>query len=404
MSIRSCGRKETYRIPGLRSSAICLTAWLMTASPAIAGYENPAFNRGMGAMSHRDYDGAVQYFGEAIGFNDTDPKNYLMRGKAFFSMKNYELSIQDFNKSIQYAPNDSEAYLWRGTAHASLGKDDFAIKDYEQAIKLDPKLADRFFAPGQDEQATHQQGRVINRRGRREIVAESASSESKVTNENATRDYKQAMARVYPDRAGGEEHQAVGPGNDSGVAAKGDSGPHSGARHRVQALQSNPSADMHTDPLNNADVSSDQSLRARRNERVVDSLDTDPNRGEFGPVPGALELHGDPQKVLANMNDAIANDKTNAQNFFRRAKAYQKLMNANSAMSDYDEAIRLDPNQARFYVGRASLFHQLGKPSLVQADVERARRCNPDLPEKIRFQGEPYPAAVQRSASIPDRN
>jgi tetratricopeptide (TPR) repeat protein len=379
----------------------------MTASPAIAGYENPAFNRGMGAMSHRDYDGAVQYFGEAIGFNDTDPKNYLMRGKAFFSMNNWELAIQDFNKSIQYAPNDSEAYLWRGTAHANLGKDDFAVKDYEQAIKLDPKLADKFFAPGQENQATHSQGEVINRRGRRQIVQGNGTFETNAKNGNAIRDYKQAMARVYPGRAG-EEHQAVNQGDDSvgdeTAGSGGGGGQRPGARRRVQALQSNPSADMHTDPLNNADVSSDQSLRKRRNERVVNSLDTDPNRGEFGPVPGAMELHGNPQKVLANMNDAIANDKSNAQNFFRRAKAYQKLQNPTSAMTDYDEAIRLDPNQARFYVGRASLFHQLSKPALVQADIERARRCDPDLPDKIRFQGEPYPPAVQRSASIPDRN
>jgi tetratricopeptide (TPR) repeat protein len=377
----------------------------MTASPAVAGYENPAFNRGMGCMSHRDYDGAVQYFGEAIGFNDTDPMNYLMRGKAFFSMNNWDLAIQDFNKSIQYAPNNSEAFLWRGTAHANLGKDDFAVKDYEQAIKLDPKLADRFFTPSHETEPKHQQGKVISRNGRRQIVAGKSEYETHQTNENAIRDYKQAMALVYPNGgAAGGGRQAGNQDVDSVSDEPEHGSKRNGPRHRVQALQTNPGSDMHTDSLNNSDVSSDQSLRARRNERVVKSLETDPNRGEFGPIPGTLELRGDAQKVIANMNDAIANDKTNAQNYFRRAKAYQKLMNANSAMSDYNEAIRLDPNQSRYYIGRASLFHRLDKPALVQADVERARRCDPDLPEKITFPGELYPVAVQRSTSVPDRN
>src|SRR5262249_30769710 len=157
-----------------------------------------------------------------------------------------------FNKSIQYAPNNSEAYLWRGTAHANLGKDDFAVKDYEQAIKLDPKLAEVFFSPGQDEQAKHQQGQVINRRGRRQIVAANGTFEANATNENAVRDYKQAMARVYPGRAGGGEHQAVNQGNDSVGDETSGGRARLGAGHRVQALQSNPSADMHTDSLNNA--------------------------------------------------------------------------------------------------------------------------------------------------------
>lgn len=402
MSKSSCGFKGKYISPWFRRSAVCLSAYLLATIPALASYQNPAFDRGMGRMSHRDFDGAINDFGEAIGFNDTDPKNYLMRGKCFFNMHNYELAIQDFNKSIQYAPNDYEAYLWRGTAHANLGKDDFAIKDYEKAISLDPNLADRFFNQSASTQPTHEQGRVISHNGRREIVGSDRAYETKELNQNAIRDYKQAMSLVYPNRRGGDErsegrNESIVPEHDRGLRGKDHWQPGTDS-------QSNPSADMHTDSLNNADVSSDQSLRKSRNERVVKSLDTDPNRGEFGPIPGTGELRGDPDKVIQNMNQAIENDASNPQYFFRRAKAFQKLMKADRAMSDYDEAIRLDPNQARFYLGRASLFNQLSKPALVHADVERARRCNPDLPANIHFQGDPFPPSVQRSASIPDRN
>lgn len=404
MSKSSCGCKGKFISPWFRRSAVCLSAYLLTTSPALASYQNPAFDRGMGHMSHRDFDGAINDFGEAIGFNDTDPKNYLMRGKCFFHTDNYELAIQDFNKSIQYAPNDSEAYLWRGTAHANLGKDDFAIKDYEKAISLDPNLADRFFNQTTTLEPAHQQGRVISRNGRREIVSSNRAYETKDLNQNAIHDYQQAMALVYPDRQTGQASSLSYSAGRTRHAVGRDHWMHEDNWQPGPDSQANPSADMHTDQLNNADVGSDQSLRKSRNERVVKSLDTDPNRGEFGPIPGTGELRGDPDKVIQNMNDAIENDASNPQYFFRRAKAFQKLMNANHAMSDYDEAIRLDPNQARFYLGRASLFNQLSKPALVRADVERARRCNPDLPAQIRFQGDPFPSSVQRSASIPDRN
>jgi tetratricopeptide (TPR) repeat protein len=419
-SSRCKGNYQAWHIKFTHGSALCLTICLLAATPVMADYQNPAFNRGMGRMSHRDYDGAIIDFGEAIGFNDMNPKNYLMRGECFFYTHNNELAIEDFNKSLQYAPNDSEAYLWRGTAHANLGKDDFAIKDYEQAIRLDPKLADRFFSDQGNDRPTHPQGRVISRNGSAQIARGDRSYENKGLNQNAIRDYKQAMARVYPDR-GDVETKLPRNKDDSSITSdspkasmtlgntftsgQSDEG-NRPLRHRrrMRDLQRNPGADMHTDPLNNADVSSDQSLSSARNERVVRSLDTDPNRGEFGPPPGTREFRGDPQKTIDNMNDAIKNDRTNPENFYKRAKAYQKLMNVGRAMTDYNDAIRWGPNESKYYLGRASLFNQLGKQSLVQADIERARRCNPDLPEKITFQGEPFPSAVQRSASVPDQN
>lgn len=173
---------------------------LLTASPSLADYQNPAFERGMGCMSHRDYDGAIIEFGEAIGFNDTNSKNYLMRGQAFSHTHNYELAIQDFNKSLEFAPNNSETYLWRGTAQSKLGKDDLAIKDYEQAIRLDPKLADKFFSQPKTSTPGHLQARAISRNGQTYIVGDKRAYETRNLNDGAIRDYEQAMSLVYPDR------------------------------------------------------------------------------------------------------------------------------------------------------------------------------------------------------------
>ncbi len=194
-----CGLgQNNNRIP--RLLIFSFTIWLSTVTIALADYQNPAFDRGMAHMEHRDYDGAIIDFGEAIGFNDTNPKNFLMRGQCFFHTHDYELAIQDFNKSLEFAPKNSETYLWRGTTHANLGKDDFAIKDYERAIKLDPDLADRFFSQKEARIKIHQQGKAQFRNGRAQVVGSNRSYETKSTNENAIRDYEQAMTLVYPDR------------------------------------------------------------------------------------------------------------------------------------------------------------------------------------------------------------
>jgi len=364
--------------------------------PAFADYENPAYNRGLEHMAGRNYDSAILDFGEAIGLSETNPKNYIARGKCFFCMHNYDLAIQDFDKSLQYAPNNSEAFLWRGTAHANLGKDAFAIKDYEQAIRLDPKLADKYFSQPESQRTPKQSY------NRRQQLVNGVPVENSGMNINAINDYKQAMARLY--HKDGKGAIAVADNDANSDQGDDDQDKSTAPIRHVRALQSNPGADLHTDTLNNADMASDQSIRPARNERLSDSLDTDPNRGEFGPPKGTLQFRGDPKKRIESMNDAIANDGNNPELFYKRAKAYQKLMNVAKAMSDYNDAIRLGPNNSKYYLGRASLFNQLQKASLVQADVERARRCNPDLPKVITFQGDPFPESVVRSASVPDFN
>jgi tetratricopeptide (TPR) repeat protein len=396
-------------------SVVALSLLLGGSMPALADYQNPAFERGMARMQHNDFDGAMDAFGEAIGLNDTNPKNYLMRGQCFFKLHNYAMAIQDFNKSLEYAPNDSQAYLWRGTAHANLGKDDFAVKDYEQAIRLDPSLANQFFSPQASDPETHGRGQILMRNGRSQIVGTQGNYENKGLNQNAIADYKQAMAILYPGRtnnAVADEHRndqvaSAAGANEAGLKFEhgGQERNAEGSLHRrMRAVQDNPSADSHVDSLNNSDVSSDASLKGRRNLRVVHSLDTDPNRGDFGPVPGSREFRGDPQKTINNMNEAIANDSSNPESYFKRAKAYQKVMNVGRALSDYDNAIQYGANQSKYYIGRASLFHQLDKPALVKADIERARRCDPDLPQNVSFQGDLFPASVRRAASVPDEN
>jgi len=125
-----------------------VTAQLMTGAMTtnVLAYDNPARDAAMNMMRQKDYDGALNKLDEAVGFNATDPENFMLRGKCFFVMRNYQLAIEDFNHVINLSPNFYRAFLWRGTAQARLGADQLAVSDYSQAIQLHPQLASSFFS------------------------------------------------------------------------------------------------------------------------------------------------------------------------------------------------------------------------------------------------------------------
>lgn len=378
-----------------------LAAHLLAASLSLDAfsYANPARDEAMKMMRHRDYNDALNKLNEAIGFNATDPENYMLRGKCFFLMRNYQLAIEDFNHVLQYSPNYSRAFLWRGTAHARLGADDMAIKDYEQAIRLRPALARNYFMTKTLQLPGHRAGATGP----------------------AITDYQTAMTNVYPNgldpnapvRTGSADPMDEGTDEFSDIGdASGDlapeaklartaagGGPNAGrgpGKGYYQALAGNPAGtDLSTTNAGNTDVGrADDRLPADANRRVTNNFDVDPNFGRFGPVAGSQPMQGDPEKVIKETTEALRINYMDPELYFKRAKAWQALQQPNKAYADYNEAIRIFP-QAKFYVGRASLFYQLNKPLLVDADVRSAVLADPTTPRKIDFGGDRYPNTVQ---------
>lgn len=149
------------------------------------------------------------------------------------------------------------------------------------------------------------------------------------------------------------------------------------------------------DAQNNADVDSDDTIPRYKNERFTPNLDQDPMRGEFGLLSGAGGFPGDAKQAILDYSQAIKLDPTNAEYYYRRAKAFQKLSKVNEAMGDFNHAILQDPQQGKYYIGRASLYYQLGKQILMDADIVAARNCNPDLPAVIHFNLEKLPPGTQ---------
>lgn len=406
---------------------------------AAFAYSDQAFDQGRDRMVTGDYDGAVAAFGESIGMNASDPRAYVLRGECFFKMGNYALAIQDLTTALQYAPNNIRALLLRGTCHANLGKDDQAIIDFQNAIRMDATLADRYFSrtSGGGVQAYEKlkaMGVDLS------PVEQDEETNGSGLNVQAVRDYQEAMSRLYPGRRNGQsQEQAVGAGakitsgGNSGNRTVGTTGNTTGSAsprtdtHAARANKSASSSDLaaggvadidavgnpnegvgkkqlpyiFTDAQNNAGIEADDTLSRRKNQRFTPNLDQDPNRGEFGLIPGAGLPGGDPKKAIYDYSQGIKMDPTNAEYYYKRAKAFQKLFKVNDAMEDFNHAILQDPQQAKYYVGRASLYYQLDRQVLCDADIVAARNCNPDLPAVIHFNLPKLPKGIDWAGDGP---
>jgi tetratricopeptide (TPR) repeat protein len=100
--------------------------------------------RGEAEMSHRDWDGAISDFTEALGFNMNNMTAYFKRGQCFFYQKKYVEALSDFEYMLKASPKDTQALLWSGTAEAKMGQEEKALDFYLRAMRCDPQLVVQF--------------------------------------------------------------------------------------------------------------------------------------------------------------------------------------------------------------------------------------------------------------------
>lgn len=384
------------------------------------GYQDPAFDQGRDRMAAGDYDGAVAAFGESLGLNSDNPRAFVLRGECFFKMGNYKLAIQDLTTALEYSPNNIRALLLRGTSHSNLGKDGMAVVDYMKAIQMSPKLADKFFnsTTGGGVPALKEMEKLS---ANDPIAAKAAAADDDGSgdddsglNVHAIKDYQEAMRRVYPDRiaqsgapssnsasgtSGAADEKgaaAADPANTSALVAANKIG-----NPKESADPGNKLSPIFKDAQNNAGLESNDTIAKAANERFTANLDQDPNRGEFGLIAGAGEFQGDAKQAVLDYSQGLKMDPTNAEYYYKRGKAFQKLGKVNDAMGDFNHAILQDPQQGKYYIGRASLYFQLGRTVLMDADIVAARNCNPDLPAEIHFNLTKLPAGTQWAGDGP---
>ncbi len=327
--------------------------------PVLASYQNPAYDRGLARMTHGDWDGAVESFGESIGFSSEDPHPYFMRGQCFYHMNNFAQAVEDFDHAIRISPDHVDAYLWRGNAHAKLGQEEEAITDYQRAIRLKPLLAKNYFSvPPEKRNAGMDPGIAVAGRRKfqagQEVVERAGSYKQKSTNERAVELYKEAMEKLYPNGLNG------GPKSD--VA-------------EVQGTEVT-NVDTHSPPqIKDSKIALEETTGQERKRILKKAKQVDSSIDEVARAKA--------KKDIESYSEAIRQDKANPANYFHRGRMHQYLKNYDQAISDFSDAIRLSPQSSQFYLARASIYMLVNKPVLAKADVQSARSVDPTLPKKV---------------------
>jgi tetratricopeptide (TPR) repeat protein len=352
-------------------SCLCL----VSLPPARAEYENPAFDRGKARMGHGDWDGAVESFGESIGFSSESPDPYFLRGQCFLHMKNYDLAITDFGHALQIAPDKSEIYLWRGAAYSKTNQDEGAIKDYEQAIRLDPKLAKNYY-DGEKRAANLQpEAAAVGRpefKGRPEVFARGGTHFTQQSkDEHSIGLYKAAMSRVYPNGYPGPDNAPSSNIGVSGVSAVAGSESIGASNASAGSAGTSGGAASDDRASNRPDKKGQKRFAKNEEDRQTKQEEVRHERAK---------LH------VEQYAEAIRQEPSNAANYFHRGRAHQVLKNYDQAIADFSDAIRLSPQNSQFYIARASVYMLMGKPVMAEADVKSAHSVDPTLPRKINLE------------------
>jgi tetratricopeptide (TPR) repeat protein len=124
----------------------CIGCVLVLVLPSLALADD--YDRGLEALSKKDYDLAIACFKAWIRANPEDAGAYINRGIAYAGKKDYDRAVFDYNEAIRIDPKKVSAYYNRGNAYRSRKQSDRAIKDYSEVIRLDPKHVAAYNARG----------------------------------------------------------------------------------------------------------------------------------------------------------------------------------------------------------------------------------------------------------------
>ncbi len=114
------------------------------------------YKRGHASYQVKNYDEAIENFGQAIQKQPKFSKTYVNRGNARYNLKQYESALSDYNQAIQINPNEIKAYVSRGNTHLILAeyssdpdKDyKLAIADFDNAVRISPGEVEAYIRRG----------------------------------------------------------------------------------------------------------------------------------------------------------------------------------------------------------------------------------------------------------------
>ena len=106
------------------------------------------YQAGTDKFSQGDFQGAVQYFDQAIRMNPKMSNAYNSRGVAKFYLGQYSKAISDYNKAIEYNSKFALAFYNRANAKLSMSDYKGAIADYTKTLDLNPQNSNAYVGRG----------------------------------------------------------------------------------------------------------------------------------------------------------------------------------------------------------------------------------------------------------------
>lgn len=98
----------------------------------------------------------------------------------------------------------------------------------------------------------------------------------------------------------------------------------------------------------------------------------------------------DPDRALADCNEAIGIDSARADAFVNRGNVYLSKGDADRALSDFNEAIKRDPRSAWAFNARGEIYKNKGDAGHAMADFSEAIRLDPDYAMAYGLRGQLY--------------
>lgn len=288
------------------------TLLILACSPVFAEYDVPSYDEGLNRMAVRDYDGAINEFNRAIGFNNRNGLAFFKRAQCFYYLQNFQLAVDDFTGAISCRPGESEYYLWRGATYAKMGDDPHSIRDYVDALRMDPKLLAAANGAPEREDKTGLNSPMFEHH-----------KHAPAKNERSIHNYQEAVRIVN-----GNLLARFVPGTIfSGII-------------RPEFPQDEKAAFLRPDGLD--DITANPKATYESCRKLLEADARDPvahfKRGL------ALQLMGKMQRAMDDYNDAIAQQANNPTFILTRAALHHVNHNDGAAQNDITQAHLINPD------------------------------------------------------------
>lgn len=112
----------------------------------------------------------------------------------------------------------------------------------------------------------------------------------------------------------------------------------------------------------------------------------------------------DPDKALADCNEAIRVNRSIAAAYLNRGNVYLSKFDVDHALADFNEAIKLDPKSAWAYAERGNLYKNKGDFDRALADLNESIRLDPTYALPRFSRGDLYKAKGDLTRAMTDMN